>query len=484
MAHPTIQPLSPVRSFSLSPTRSSTAMATAAGSTKALPQDTGLYCIRYLPYIFPPHTGNDLDWSPKLAMVFSLLFPQSSRRSLSHADLQLDGVEFSSLPSGLHLVEQDVVYFMKDSPRSVCVFTRRQTSEQGQRAFRLSSLSILLARSLRPPPWSHVPALKALVRDLHSDSAAQAIAAKASGSPRGGSSNCARHVSKIWAALARDIDDSGVEDGSDGYEYTYVFPTLHLPHLLRVLGPSSLMLYKHALGRRRMLIYTQPRVEAACFLCQVAADKTRTPATQGEPNAAPQLKGKYINVLGIVTPHDIDMLECESQTGRGWIARTTDAVSLEKPQYYDLIDLTSYEPTETELGHILQLDGDTNGVARAHRALVPVWAWVKAWGVYEDVCVVCVRSFSGLWRSSSTQWNQWTAGPVVVGRVPARTVRAACAQGEGIDGRRASYRPHDDDVGKDDSSDEDEDGAVLTRFLSRLATVHSVTASFSPGCAS
>ncbi|KAH9057019.1 hypothetical protein EDB83DRAFT_2520952 [Lactarius deliciosus] len=389
-------------------------MATAAGSAKALPQDTGLYCIRYLPYIFPPQTGNDLDWSPKLAMS-SARYPADCTS-----------------------------YFTKDSPRGVYVFTRRQTSEQGQRGFRLSSLSILLARSLRPPSWHHVPALKALVRDLHSDSAAQGYSSQGVWEP----------VRRWREELELDIDDSGVEDGSDGYEqYTHASPTLHLPHLLRVLGPSSLMLYKHALGRRRMLIYTQPPVEAACFLCQVAADKTRTPATQGEPNAAPQLKGKYINVLGIVTPHDIDMLECESQTGRGWIARTTDAVSLEKPQYYDLIDLTSYEPTETELGHILQLDGDTNGVARAHRALVPVWAWVKAWGVYEDV-------------------------------VPARTVRVACAQGEGIDGRRASYRPHDDDAGKDDSSDEDEDGAVLTRFLSRLATVHSVTASFSPGCAS
>ncbi len=67
------------------------------------------------------------------------------------------------------------------------------------------------------------------------------------------------------------------------------------------------------------------------------------------PSAAiPQLKGKHkegINVLGSVTLHDIDMLERESRTGRGWIACTTDAVFLEKPQHYDLvIDLTFYAP--------------------------------------------------------------------------------------------------------------------------------------------
>ena len=132
-------------------------------------------------------------------------------------------------------------------------------------------------------------------------------------------------------------------------------PTLHLPHLLRVLGPSSLTLYKHVLGRRRILIFTQPPVEAACFLCQVAADMCfedqttplSDPTTEGSaPGAAPQLKGKHkegINVLGTVTLHDIDMLERESHTGRGWIACTTDALFLEKPQHYDLvIDLTTY----------------------------------------------------------------------------------------------------------------------------------------------
>ncbi|KAH9025910.1 hypothetical protein EDB84DRAFT_361093 [Lactarius hengduanensis] len=127
----------------------------------------------------------------------------------------------------------------------------------------------------------------------------------------------------------------------------------------------------------------------------------------------------------------------ESRTGRSRIECTTDAVFLEKPQYYDLIiDLISYAPTEhrarpgrqlaikepyarrptyrlstirftwsdvklTELDRILQLDADTNGIAHAHRASSPDWAWADAWGVYEDVCVVCAGLCSGLWRSGN-----------------------------------------------------------------------------------
>jgi len=109
---------------------------------------------------------------------------------------------------------------------------------------------------------------------------------------------------------------------------THVNPTLHLPHFLRVLGPSLLTLYKHVLGRKRILIYTQPPVELACMLCQVAADicfedQTAPDSVEGATVPRPRLMGKQkegINVLGVVTLHDIGRLERESETGRGWVA--------------------------------------------------------------------------------------------------------------------------------------------------------------------
>ncbi|KAH8995787.1 hypothetical protein EDB86DRAFT_3159424 [Lactarius hatsudake] len=115
----------------------------------------GYHRIRYLPYIFPPHTGNDLDWSLKAS-----------------DDLQLDGVEFGSLPSGLHLLEQDVILH-EGRPARRCAFLPSARHPSKANAASVSSLGTLLARSLRPRPWRHVPALKALVRDFHSDSATQ-----------------------------------------------------------------------------------------------------------------------------------------------------------------------------------------------------------------------------------------------------------------------------------------------------------------------
>jgi hypothetical protein len=111
-------------------------------------------------------------------------------------------------------------------------------------------------------------------------------------------------------------------------------PTIHLSHLLRILGPSSITLYKYVLGRQRILIYTLPPVEAACALCQVAADmcyeyqvdSSSSPGGTDSPQAGERLgrlKGKCnegINILGVVTLSDVDRMREESKTGRGWIA--------------------------------------------------------------------------------------------------------------------------------------------------------------------
>ncbi|KAH9052335.1 hypothetical protein EDB87DRAFT_507132 [Lactarius vividus] len=92
-----------------------------------------------------PTWSNNLDWS---------LRPSDN--------LQHDGLECSSFPSGLGFIEQDIIYvtvphisllllrlctsllISTHGLRGVCIFTRRQTSKQCQHGFHLSSLGIPL----------------------------------------------------------------------------------------------------------------------------------------------------------------------------------------------------------------------------------------------------------------------------------------------------------------------------------------------------
>ncbi|KAF8656131.1 hypothetical protein AX16_002733 [Volvariella volvacea WC 439] len=403
---------------------------------------------------FHPTQGNVVDWSMKAS-----------------DDLSLDNVEFSALPSGLHLVDQDVVYFTKDGFPGVCIFRRRRTVEHGHRGYRLSSLGILLARSKRPRPWRHTADLKHLITTIYSK-----VETSGQLQPSGSDWNPAVAFFEERKVVSADLGGAGDWHGWN-YELTEIEtqtpdinPTLHLSHLLRILGPSTLTLYKHVLGRRRILIYTLPPVEAACMLCQVAADicyedqvdEGVSQADTSGRGTIGKLRGRSrepINVLGMVTLNDLDRLRTEGMTGRGWVACTTDAIFLEKPSYYDLlIDLTtitanrSSRPTfyaskpispqpssskEThrlsiirfawsdvrlwnELDRILHLDvenGDGCCGAAGHNPELPpkpsksISAWTDAWRVYEDVCLVCAGLWLGAWRGNSTMSYSTANGP-------------------------------------------------------------------------
>lgn len=107
-------------------------------------------------------------------------------------------------------------------------------------------------------------------------------------------------------------------------DQSHLDPILHLPHLLRILGPNSLTLHKYVISRKRILIYTLPPVEAACILCQVAADICYEDQVENTtPGIGARLKGRCkegINVLGMVTLIDLDRMQREGKTDRGWIA--------------------------------------------------------------------------------------------------------------------------------------------------------------------
>ncbi|KAI0925403.1 hypothetical protein AcV7_005657 [Taiwanofungus camphoratus] len=362
-------------------------------------------------------------------------------------------------------MERDVIYFTKDEHAGVCIFHRRQTAEEGHRGFRLSSLGILLAKSTRPRPWRHVPALKKTFNDIYSslEDWDTLVPVENDWDP-------ARAFFEERKVRRTDLGGAGEWKGWDAEfdnDLPDTDPTIHLPHILRILGPSSLTLYKHILGRRRILIYTFPPVEAACILCQVAADICYQyqaggddGSLQDEDEPGRTLKGKSkegVKVMGMVTLSDFDKLSKESKSGRGWIACTTDAIFLEKPSYYDLlIDLRTSTPNTrpafyvpksseqpngrgpsyrlsvvrftwsdvklwTELDSLLQVDASERADCCDPRASDPSngtgtnprsssSSWTDIWRVYEDVCVMCAGLWMGSWRGTPSLGYSHTKG--------------------------------------------------------------------------
>jgi hypothetical protein len=134
------------------------------------------------------------------------------------------------------------------------------------------------------------------------------------------------------------------------------------------------------LGRRRILVYTQPPIEPAWILCQVAADmcfddQTALESSEGSTTLRPRLKARQkqgINVLGVVTVHDIGLLERESVTGRSWIACAFFPSRVFACQLF--LDLQIYSLRRYD-GYCVLRETSTAGSGNRLRCSIPLALW-------------------------------------------------------------------------------------------------------------
>ncbi|KAG2362095.1 hypothetical protein BDR07DRAFT_1407937 [Suillus spraguei] len=324
-----------------------------------------------------------------VAIFHASFHPTKGNLQLKRAsDLELDGVEFSTLPPYLSEFNR---YFTKDTHSGVCVFRRRRTAEHGHRGFRLTSLGVLLAKSTRSRPWRHVSALRALA-----DSIYRSLETRGVLEPSESDWEPARVFFEERKVRRVDLSGAGEWYGwsheldNPDPEFSRFNPTMHLSHLLRILGPSALTFQLDPLTN---------------------GINENDPATQYYT----RLKGKTqegIHVLGMVTLSDLDKMDREGKTGRGWVAckcRSPQPPGSKGPTHRLTVFRFAWSDIRlwNELERILQLDGDQCAQPCCRPSFEtdarskPSFSWTDPWRIYEDVCIVCAGLWMGSWRGNS-----------------------------------------------------------------------------------
>ncbi|KAK1051580.1 hypothetical protein LTS16_002451 [Friedmanniomyces endolithicus] len=229
------------------------------------------------------------DEAPSIAALFQVVFDPkvgyTTAWKRSDPDLDLSGVEYKSLPSGLHGVQQDLVYFVHDS-----------ALERFWEKHRLDD-----ARSRRPSS-----------RDEIRDS--------------------------LVTSLKRKRGLSGVSDGLKLSDSTIAtdHPALYMSGLLDSFGPLLFPLYRAALLRKRILLIGSPPVQVNCnavYLLSVISGIPQ-PATEAlSPDTDSLLRTQPLFSVGVA-----DIASLSSKDDRtGWIATSTDDILGDKHKLYDLL---------------------------------------------------------------------------------------------------------------------------------------------------
>uniref|UniRef100_A0A8C5R9J6 DENN domain-containing protein 11 n=1 Tax=Laticauda laticaudata TaxID=8630 RepID=A0A8C5R9J6_LATLA len=247
---------------------------------------------------FDPRTGNMVEWC----------LPQ---------DIDLEGVEFKSMASGSHKIQSDFIYFRKGLCFGLACFANMPVDSELERGARMKSVGILS------------PSYTLLYRYMHF------------------LENQVRHQLEMpghYSHLEAFYDDKkGVFPAGTLVSqqpihwlpsiHKYMYPEMKITHpagcmsqFIKFFGEQILTLWKFALLRKRILIFSPPPVGVVCYrvYCCCCLANVSLPGIGGTvPESKPFF---YVNVA------DIEMLETEI----AYVACTTEKIFEEKQDLYDV----------------------------------------------------------------------------------------------------------------------------------------------------
>ncbi|KIW11715.1 hypothetical protein PV08_11017 [Exophiala spinifera] len=282
---------------------------------------------------------------PPIAALFLVNFDHRKGYTLGWhrtiENVQIEGVvEFKSLPSGLHNVEEDLVYFIHDDYAGLSAFVKK-ADEESERSARMAAVGVLvpLEQGRIGRSWRHAISLQQLARDQITDLKNTAL------------------LEEYWNRHKLQPDGSSTKSPADangqrsnGYRKarsmstaTTFMPAQHklMPHhpaatlldAFRTFGPLLFPVYRAALLRKRILIVTDTPVEFCCNLVyniSILSSASESALSQLQSSAVPEPWLKPLYTVGVL---DIPQLE----ETRRWIACTTDDVLSTKPNLYDVL---------------------------------------------------------------------------------------------------------------------------------------------------
>ncbi|KAH7329386.1 hypothetical protein B0I35DRAFT_44015 [Stachybotrys elegans] len=327
-----------------------------------------------LPSTVPP---SDL---PPISALFLIDFDVKAGYTIvwkqAEPDLDLDGaVEYKSLPSGLHTVTDDLIYFVHAGTHAgLSAFVNEPCEEEEARHARMIAVGILVPLSYGRlgRAWRHAEALKSLASKLAKDRKQTALLQQywdQHKAPQEGSAAAATlHPPTGETPLSspsitfsvpakgakthtrnRSASDGAALSSTANQRLSPYHPAWSLSSLLDKFGPLIFPIYRAALLRKRILISCHAPVREICDFVYDISILSNIPLAVSDvlPSTGPTQRLRPLFTIGV---HDIGFLmedfeaskrrgesAADDDYGSGWIACTTDSILAMKDTLWDML---------------------------------------------------------------------------------------------------------------------------------------------------
>ncbi|KAI0118748.1 hypothetical protein GGR51DRAFT_554438 [Nemania sp. FL0031] len=310
---------------------------------------------------------------PPISALFLIDFDVKAGYTISwkaaKPGVELEGVvEYKSLPSGLHTVSEDLIYFVHDGYAGLSAFVNAPVEDTAARNARMLAVGVLVPLSCGRlgRAWKHAESLKAIAsllavnsKDFSSleeywekNQARDSTGDEAAPKDDPESPLAALRSPKATRSHMRNRSAS---DGTalmlPGHRLSPFHPAWSLTKLLDAFGPLIFPIHRAALLRKRILISGHAPVEQACNFVYNISVLSNIPLATANLLSSSSTSHR-LRPLFSIGVHDIPFLaddakssrntdaspsDSESEAGAGWIACTTDSILSKKDELWDVL---------------------------------------------------------------------------------------------------------------------------------------------------
>ncbi|KAK2017707.1 hypothetical protein LZ32DRAFT_600484 [Colletotrichum eremochloae] len=318
--------------------------------------------------------GNAQPELPPISALFLIEFDVKAGYTIvwkqAAPGIELEGlVEYKSLPSGLHTVSEDLIYFVHDGEHAgLSAFINTPCDEEEARHARMIAVGVLVPLSYGRlgRAWRHAEGLKGIASKLAEDRRNTGLLdeywekykAKEGAeherppmdSPSISFSAQAAQPKKAHHSRNRSASD-GASLLPSGHRLSPYHPAWSLTTLLETFGPLIFPIHRAALLRKRILISCHAPVREICNFVYNISVLSNIPHTVTEL-LAPTSTSQRLRPLFTIGVHDIPFLmedfeaskrrkadgnDFADESGFGWIACTTDSILAMKDTLWDML---------------------------------------------------------------------------------------------------------------------------------------------------
>ncbi|KAK0646647.1 hypothetical protein B0T16DRAFT_458544 [Cercophora newfieldiana] len=295
--------------------------------------------------------------------------------------LELEGVvEYKSLPSGLHTVTEDLVYFVHDTAHAgLSAFVNERTEEEATRHARMIAVGVLVPLSYGRlgRAWRHAPALKEMVSALATDGKKTQLLEQYWDQNGARETSVAQPLKPMVEtplaspalsfksarpSLRGHTRNRSASDGAalipPGHRLSPYHPAWSLTSLLDTFGPLIFPIHRAALLRKRILISAHAPVHEPCnfvYDISVLSNIPLSVCDVVDPSATVVRLRPLFNIgvhdISYLLEHqaamrqrndpnrrnDDDDSAIADESASGWVACTTDSILAMKENLWDML---------------------------------------------------------------------------------------------------------------------------------------------------